>query len=283
MVETLGSRRSTGRKRNLRSPSPAPSPRSPKSPLPAPSLLSSPLPSPSPLPSHSSNHVSSKNRTPKEQSPEEEVMQTNEHKQLPASKEVKSIKVEPSKEGVNQTSDSIETDQGRKVKPNPHPPTTTTSKTAASSNTSATNDIRNLSKNNFHRLSRKRERTPSPTPSVPGPKRRANSPTSQTVNTPTSDVQPPPNPKPSHPTSRPLSGTNNSLKLPGAVRLVKPEMSSASKVLNEEIQKQQGQENARLKQLIFKEVKKQGKSEHVYIRTPHIVLSTTSKPLSIVY
>jgi hypothetical protein len=37
-------------------------------------------------------------------------------------------------------------------------------------------------------------------------------------------------------------------------------MSSASKVLTEEIQKQQGQENARLRILIFKEVKKQGKN-----------------------
>ena len=38
-------------------------------------------------------------------------------------------------------------------------------------------------------------------------------------------------------------------------------MSSASKVLTEEIQKQQGQENARLKLLIFKEIRKPGKSE----------------------
>ena len=37
--------------------------------------------------------------------------------------------------------------------------------------------------------------------------------------------------------------------------------SSASKVLTEEIQKQQGQENARLKLLIFKEIRKPGKSE----------------------
>ena len=69
---------------------------------------------------------------------------------------------------------------------------------------------------------------------------------------------------PLQPASKPpLSGSNSSmLKLPTAGRLVKPEMSSASKVLTEEIQKQQGQENARLRTLILKEVKKQGKSEY---------------------
>ena len=50
--------------------------------------------------------------------------------------------------------------------------------------------------------------------------------------------------------------------VPGLVsgRLSKPELSSASKVLNEEIQKQQAQENDRLKDLIIKEVRKLGKS-----------------------
>ena len=185
-------------------------------------------------------------------------MPSNDQKPLPVSKEVKSVKVESSKEGdINQTSDSMETEQSRKVKPT----------TNTTNSVSSTNDLRNSGKNNInklHRLSRKRERTPSPTPSVPGPKRRANSPTSQTANSTMSDRQQPSNPKSGHPTLKPLSGTNNSLKLPGVVRLVKPEMSSASKVLNEEIQKQQGQENARLRTLIFKEVKKQGKSKLDY-------------------
>ena len=55
--------------------------------------------------------------------------------------------------------------------------------------------------------------------------------------------------------------------VPGLVsgRLSKPELSSASKVLNEEIQKQQAQENDRLKDLIIKEVRKLGKSTFTYM------------------
>lgn len=41
----------------------------------------------------------------------------------------------------------------------------------------------------------------------------------------------------------------------------KVEVSFASKLLTEEIQKQQGQENSRIKGLIVKEVRKQGKRE----------------------
>ena len=56
--------------------------------------------------------------------------------------------------------------------------------------------------------------------------------------------------------------------VPGLVsgRLNKPELSSASKVLNEEIQKQQAQENDRLKDLIIKEVRKLGKSTFTYVQ-----------------
>lgn len=257
----MGSRRSTGRRRTLRSPSPMPSsPRPSKStPLPASTLPSSPLPSPSPHSPSSTNHMQSKGRTqPKEQSPEQEVVQTSNHKQLPASKEVKQVKVEPTKEGAdNPPCESMETEQGQKVKG-----TSSTSKLATVNANS--NDIRNAVKNSIHR--RKRERTPSPTPSVPGPKRRPNSPTSQSVVPPVIDATgQSSNPRTAQPTVKPLSGGNNSLKVPGPVRLVKPEMSSASKVLNEEILKQQGQENARLKMLIFKEVKKQGKSEQYYM------------------
>ena len=179
---------------------------------------------------------------------------THNHKQLPVSKEVKQVKVEPSKEGAdNQSSETMETEQVQKVK-------------GASGNTKPatvnvnSNDVRNAVKNSLHR--RKRERTPSPTPSMPGPKRRPNSPTSQPVVPTASDATGQlSNPRTAQPVGKPPSGGNNLLKLPGAVRLVKPEMSSASKVLNEEILKQQGQENARLKMLIYKEVKKQGKSK----------------------
>ena len=110
----------------------------------------------------------------------------------------------------------------------------------------------------LQQLSRKRERTPSPTPmtSAPLPKRQA-----------LGDIVP-----------SPLSSTaliprgggglqNHNIKAPSPVqglvasRLGKPEISSASKVLNEEIQKQQEMENAKLKTLIVKEVRKPGKSE----------------------
>ena len=261
-METLGSRRSPagGRKRSLRSPSPAPPPRPPKSTPPPPS-------------STNNNHTpSAKNHALKT---EEEA---SDHRQsLPASKEVKSAKIEASRDGVK-IDVSMETEQGRKVKP----VSTGVNSTAVKSVASNVNDFRSAAgKNNIQR--RKRERSPSPTPSsLPGTKRQASN-NSTTQSTATSDAtgqpsnpkmgQQPSNPKtgqqPSNPKTgqqpaivKPLSGgANNALKPSGMARLVKPEMSSASKVLNEEIQKQQGQENARLKTLIFKEVKKQGKSE----------------------
>ena len=209
-------------------------------------------------------------------------MQTNEQKYIPAGKEVKNGgKVESSKEGVsNQANDFTETEQSRKVKMASNSAKTTPTNTAKSAQpgglSGSANELKNTTKNNFdklHRLQRKRERTPSPTPSVPGAKRRANSPSAQTTaavpvanSTANSDGQPQPllsNPRIGHPALKPLGGANNSTtKLPGVVRLVKPEISSASKVLNEEIQKQQGQENARLKTLIFKEVRKPGKSQY---------------------
>lgn len=248
MVETLGTRRSPagGRKRNIRSPSPVPSPRPPKS-TPAP-------------PTQVNNHTTTKNHVLKV---EEEVMQTNEHKQLPASKEVKSTKVETSsRDGVNNEI-AVDTEQGRKVKPvstNAKSMATNSTKTVANN----VNDLRTLAvKNNLQR--RKRERTPSPTPSsVPGAKRHTNNtPTSQlTVNDTTGQPSNPKTVQQQQPAVKPLSGAvNNALKLSSVARLVKPEISSASKVLTEEIQKQQGQENTRLKILIFKEVKKQGKSK----------------------
>ena len=245
MVETLGSRRSTGRKRSLRSPSPVPSPRSPRSPsLPASSLPSSPLP-------HNTASPSLTNHQHKDRSLAEE--ETNNNKSLPVAKEMKQQKPEPSIEwGSHSTTDSMETEQGRKVK-----------LSSAKSLGNSTTDHQNATLNNVHQ--RKRERTPSPTPVAPGAKRRAKSPTpSHLVNSTTNDTTGQPSvPKPAHPSAKlAVGGANSSLKLPGAVRLVKPEMSSASKVLTEEIQKQQGQENARLRTLIFKEVKKQGKSEH---------------------
>lgn len=54
----------------------------------------------------------------------------------------------------------------------------------------------------------------------------------------------------------PVSGSGG-----GGSRLSMVEISSASRVLSEEILKQQGQENAKLKFLIVKEVRKQGKNK----------------------
>ena len=184
-------------------------------------------------------------------------------KNLPVSKELKPPKVDPGKEGVNiQNSDSMEMEQGRKVKP------MVTSGVRPLAN--STGDLQTPVNNSIHH--RKRERTPSPTPSLPGSKRRAKSPSYLLTNSTTNDTTgQPSNPKIAQPPNRLLMGANSSLKLPGAVRLVKPEMSSASKVLTEEIQKQQGQENARLRTLIFKEVKKLGKSEIHYTVLSHCV------------
>ena len=108
-------------------------------------------------------------------------------------------------------------------------------------------------------ISRKRERSPSPpqTPAgTPPPAKKV------AVNSSTENVH--------------KAGTNNSMPIskvvssdsktpspvPGLVsgRLSKPELSSASKLLNEEIQKQQALDNDRLKDLIIKEVRKPGKS-----------------------
>ena len=73
--------------------------------------------------------------------------------------------------------------------------------------------------------------------------------------------QPPPNSK----RSKPTQGAPPSASLHGPLsRLgLKTEGSSASKVLTEEFQKQQGQENAKVKASILKEIRKPGKSESV--------------------
>ena len=98
-------------------------------------------------------------------------------------------------------------------------------------------------------LSRKRERTPSPTltTGLPSSKRPAISGVSSggVLEAPSKGA---------------LSGGKNNAKAPSPLPNARV-MSSASKVLTEEIQKQQGQENARLKLQIFKEIRKPGKSE----------------------
>ena len=109
-------------------------------------------------------------------------------------------------------------------------------------------------------LSRKRERTPSPTLSagLPNSKRPAVSSSTSSSSSSSSSGNLLEAPSLSSSTKGPVAGMKNNTKAPSNARVT----SSASKVLTEEIQKQQGQENARLKLLIFKEIRKPGKSEH---------------------
>ena len=109
-------------------------------------------------------------------------------------------------------------------------------------------------------LSRKRERTPSPTLVVglPNSKRLAIATNSTSLAGAASSGG-----LPIEATSKtaPSSGIKNNVKTPSPLPNARGSVSSASKVLTEEIQKQQGQENARLKLMIFKEIRKPGKSE----------------------
>ena len=110
------------------------------------------------------------------------------------------------------------------------------------------------SKNKVGPGTRKRERTPSPT-SVPNPKRVS--------------VDRPPTSKLSSALQMLRGGSNHVNKSPSPVPLLgggggavsRLENSSASRVLTEELHKQQGQENTKLKALIAKEVRKMGKSK----------------------
>ena len=118
-------------------------------------------------------------------------------------------------------------------------------------------------------LSRKRERTPSPTLSagLPNSKRPAISSSASSSSSSSNSGNGSGNlleaPSLSS-TKGPGAGMKNNTKAPSPLPNARV-ASSASKVLTEEIQKQQGQENARLKLLIFKEIRKPGKSEHTYI------------------
>ena len=126
-------------------------------------------------------------------------------------------------------------------------------------------------------LSRKRERTPSPTLSagLPNSKRPAIS-SSTTTSSSSSSSSSCGNSSAglleasslSSTKAGPGAGIKNNVKAPSPLPNARV-ASSASKVLTEEIQKQQGQENARLKLLIFKEIRKPGKSGYTstYIHT----------------
>lgn len=114
--------------------------------------------------------------------------------------------------------------------------------------------------------SRKRERTPSPTP-YPNPKRSLLASDGLPSSKLTSTLQ----------ILRGVSSGNH-VKSPspilGGGNVGNP---SASRLLSEEMQKQQGQENAKLKVLIVKEVRKHGKSECIInpILTPHCSSGST--------
>ena len=122
-------------------------------------------------------------------------------------------------------------------------------------------------------LSRKRERTPSPTfnAGLPNSKRPAfNAVNSSTSNSPGAGGRGSSTEVPSKLSSSAAAGSGghvkNNTKAPSPLPNARL-MTSASKVLTEEIQKQQGQENARLKLLIFKEIRKPGKSEYLVVGT----------------
>ena len=73
-------------------------------------------------------------------------------------------------------------------------------------------------------------------------------------------------PPPSSKKPKTIQGAPPSASLHGPLRLgLKTEGSSASKVLTEEFQKQQGQENAKVKASILKEIRKPGKSEYMRV------------------
>lgn len=73
-------------------------------------------------------------------------------------------------------------------------------------------------------------------------------------------------PPPSSKKPKTNQGAPPSASLHGPLRLgLKTEGSSASKVLTEEFQKQQGQENAKVKASILKEIRKPGKSEYMRV------------------
>lgn len=111
------------------------------------------------------------------------------------------------------------------------------------------------SKTVFVSKARKRERTPSPTP-YPNPKRSLLTSDGLPSSKLTSALQ----------ILRGMSSSGNHVKSPppilsGGVAVSRVGNSSASHVLTEELHKQQGQENTKLKVLIVKEVRKHGKSE----------------------
>ena len=103
-------------------------------------------------------------------------------------------------------------------------------------------------------ISRKRERTPSPTYTAPLPNSKRPA-FSNSVSVTNSSLGTTGTPK--FTSSSLPSGTKQGSK----VSVSGLKSSLASKVLTEEIQKQQGQENSKLKVLIVKEVRKPGKSE----------------------
>lgn len=269
MVEMNSKRQGSpiGKRRRLsRSPSPAP-PRSSNSPAPNNSTPPSSSPSPPPPPPSSTPPFSNlgTDRT--------NPLVTVERKQLDSNGSSRSLdaftaqKLPPtdSKGQLNEVRVDVKLENETNKRGSLHEPSDSASDTLKLPTPPVqTEPVRPSSKSpveKVQQVSRKRERTPSPTPiGVPAPKRPALGSSNDLDSTlPLAKAK----------TALSLKGSQNHTASketsPGAgltaSRLPKLELSSASKVLTEEIQRQQGQENARLRALIIKEVRKPGKSE----------------------
>lgn len=254
-----------GRRRRLRSPSPL---RTPKPLTPPPSSSPTPTP-PTSVPETTSQGVSAPNRaasnsgngTPRDQNAEITSEGSSKEHRTPgaAAKELSKM--------ANEVLESQVPGKVAEVAREPDQPEPERNQHSGDVKQvfSLLPDQRNSAKTPLEKVqqvTKKRERTPSPTPVTPPAKRPALG---------SSNEAPPPSSKTGNSVNsqflKPNAGQNHSLKkapspVQGLVtsRLVKPELSSASKVLGEEIQRQQGQENARLRVHIIKEVRRPGKN-----------------------
>lgn len=212
-----------------------------RSPSPYPSRNATPSPGPAPAPPNSTAAVTGEGQA--EKAVEKKLL--NRDTSLPAAAKENSVGKTDSNTPRQQTAEET-----REVS-RPEPFRSSSLPEEKSNSLISASKVASLNKANS---SRKRERTPSPTP-YPNPKRSAVTGDSKL----TSALQ----------ILRSVSCGGNHVKSPSPIpgggvavsRVGKTESSSASRVLTEELHKQQGQENAKLKVLIVKEVRKQGKSK----------------------
>ena len=210
-----------------------------RSPSPYPSRNATPTPSPgiAPAPPSSTPAVASDGQTAEKK---------------PLNKDTSVEEAPNSVSKVDRLQAPEETRESNSSTSHPRPEPFKSSSLPEEKNHSVVSAAKALSKTNS---SRKRERTPSSTP-YPNPKRSSLASDGQPSSKMTSTLQ----------ILRGVSGGGNHIKSPspilgGGGAVSRMGNSSASRVLTEELHKQQGQENAKLKVLIAKEVRKHGKSE----------------------